>query len=58
MTDSPEATAAQDTKALAGALDDAIWTSEGSIPLEEIEAQHSLAEFLREHFEPTTRRSA
>lgn len=58
MTDTPEATAEQEAEALAVSLDEAIWTSEGSIPLDEIESQQSLATFLRTRFDPTTRRSA
>lgn len=58
MTNDQEATAVQEAEALAVSLDETIWTSEGSISLDEIEAQQSLATFLRNRFDPTTRRSA
>ncbi|WP_434316376.1 hypothetical protein [Leifsonia sp. P73] len=58
MSDTEEATALQEAEALAVSLDEAIWTSEGSIPVDEIESQQSLATFLRRRFDSTTRRSA
>lgn len=58
MTNNPEATAAMEAEALAVSLDEAIWTSEGSITLDELESQQSLATFLRKRFEVTTGRSA